>query len=108
MNETRIQLMALINQGLDRYNKAHAKYISGKGGLTFPTEAQYIAEVLIENGVRIPVLCENCKAFVQNSEVNTNMGDCYRYGLGCVRTKKVDDFCSCGEKIETDEGTKSK
>lgn len=104
MDDVKNQLMNLINQGLDRYYKAHAKYISGKGGLTLPTEAGCIADVLLENGVKIPVLCEHCKAFVQNSEVNTDRGDCYRYGIGCIRTKKVNDFCSCGERREVSEG----
>ena len=47
----------------------------------------------------VPVVrCKDCKAFVRNSEVDTDRGDCYRYGLGCIRIKKIDDFCSYGER----------
>ena len=46
------------------------------------------------------VRCKDCKAFVRNSRVDTDRGDCYRYGIGCVRIKKIDDFCSYGERRE--------
>ena len=44
------------------------------------------------------VRCRDCKAFVRNSRVDTDRGDCYRYGIGCVQIKKIDDFCSYGER----------
>lgn len=44
------------------------------------------------------VYCKDCKAFVRNERVDTDRGDCYRYGIGCVRIKKIDDFCSYGER----------
>ena len=44
------------------------------------------------------VRCKDCKAFVRNSRVDTDRGDCYRYGIGCLRIKKIDDFCSYGER----------
>ena len=51
----------------------------------------------------VPVVrCKDCKAFVRNSKVNTDRGDCYRYGLDCVRIKKIDDFCSYGERKDND------
>ena len=44
------------------------------------------------------VRCKDCEHFVRNSKVNTDRGDCYRYGIGCLRGKKIDDFCSYGER----------
>ena len=78
----------------------------------FPFNA-VLADHLIANGVVISnletttnadlvevVRCKDCKAFVRNAEVDTDRGGCYRYGLGCVRITKIDDFCSYGERRE--------
>lgn len=53
------------------------------------------------------VRCKDCEHFVRNSKVNTDRGDCYRYGIGCLRAKKIDDFCSYGERKDNDRQRKT-
>ena len=58
-------------------------------------------EEKIEKGELLEVVrCKDCKAFVRNEGVDPNLGDCYRYGIGCIRIMSIDDFCSKGERRE--------
>lgn len=57
------------------------------------------AALLLEKSEEV-VRCKDCKAFVRNEVVDTNRGDCYRYGIGCIRIMSIDDFCSKGERRE--------
>lgn len=55
--------------------------------------SELTADYIIANGVKIPVLCKNCKNFGRNLE-NETFCRC-RNGLD---NPKEDDFCSYGER----------
>ena len=45
------------------------------------------------------VRCKDCKYFMQHTEVDTDRGDCCCYGIGTMRVKHIDDYCSKGKKV---------
>lgn len=54
-----------------------------------PLEA--VADYLIDNGVKIPVLCKDCKHWAKSGQ---GCGYCKAWEQGRVQ----DHYCSCGEK----------
>ena len=50
--------------------------------------------------LRDAVRCKDCAFFSRNTRVDRDRGDCLKYGYGCIRIKKLDDFCSYGERRE--------
>lgn len=61
-----------------------------------PLEA--VADYLLDSGVRLPVLCMECKYFLRHTKVDTDRGDCLCYGVHCCRVKHIHDYCSKGKK----------
>ena len=84
------QIRPRIYKSTEQFEKHFPGYYKGLDGV----ELVEYAEV---------VRCKDCKHFVRNSKVNTDRGDCYFYGIGCLRAKKIDDFCSYGERKEGDQ-----
>lgn len=44
------------------------------------------------------VRCKDCKYFLRHTQVDTDRGDCACYGIGSMRVKHIDDYCSKGRR----------
>ena len=69
----------------------------------------FCACVLVEDIENAPtvdavevVRCKDCKYFYRHTQIDTDRGDCWKYGIANLRVKKIDNFCSYGER-RTDE-----
>ena len=60
---------------------------------------QNLADRLAGNGVRIPVLCGECKSFEPYREDKHSKGECGNPD-GLAKQLCPTDFCSCGERKE--------
>ena len=65
----------------------------------------FCACVLVEDIENAPtvdavevVRCKDCKYFYRHTQIDTDRGDCWKYGIANLRVKKIDDFCSYGER----------
>ena len=64
--------------------------------------AKDIADHLIANDVVTVVRCKDCKKFYRHTQIDTDRGDCWAYGIGNLRVKRIDDFCSYGERKDNE------
>ena len=70
--------------------------------LVDPAEA--VADFLLDNGVKVPVLCRDCKWYQESKLLSPNKF-CYRLkdrsGERVGYNFSDDDFCSYGERMES-------
>lgn len=59
-------------------------------------DAGLVAEKLLELGVRVPVLCEQCRSWSPHNPGSV-MGTCFCRGFSRGTTQRKDGYCSRGE-----------